>query len=124
MRARLLATSMLMVAALGGGAFATSGDGGGPSRRWAAVYLAEPTLIGSTIVQGPVLFVHDDERMARGEACTTVHLFVPGTGPTEEIASFHCIPRASQAPATFRLVTRPNAKWGYEIGRASCRERV
>ena len=53
---------------------ATSG-GASPVRQWAVVYLQEPTLIGSTIVQGPVLFTHDDARMARGEPCTTVQLF-------------------------------------------------
>src|SRR6185503_12239761 len=72
-----------------------------------------PTLIGSTFVQGPVLFVHDDARMARGEPCTTVRLFNPGEGPAETIASFHCIPRQASAPKVFRLETRPNTEWGF-----------
>src|SRR5690242_16230652 len=70
MRSRLLFGSILMVAILATGAIATSGDRGGPSRQWAATFLLEPTLIGSTIVQGPVLFVHDEAKMARGEPCT------------------------------------------------------
>ena len=113
MRFRTLTASMVMALTLGAGVLATSGDGGGPPRRWAAVYLAEPTLIGSTIVQGPVLFTHDENRMASGEACTTVRLFVPGLGPTEEIASFHCTPRRANAPAKFRYTTRPNTKVGF-----------
>jgi hypothetical protein len=44
----------------------------GPVRQSAIVYLKEPTLIGVTIVQGPVLFVHDNAKMARGEPCTSV----------------------------------------------------
>jgi hypothetical protein len=57
-------------------------------------HLTEPTLIGSTIVQGPALFTRDNAKMARGEPCTTVYLFEPTKGPDEEISSFHCIPTA------------------------------
>jgi hypothetical protein len=102
-----------MVAILATGAIATSGDRGGPSRQWAATFLLEPTLIGSTIVQGPVLFVHDEAKMARGEPCTSVRLFNPGEGPAEEIASFHCIPRPRAAARTFTIRTRPNTEYGF-----------
>jgi hypothetical protein len=112
MRARLFLGSVLMIVILAAGTVATSGDGVGPSRQWAAVYLSEPTLIGSTIVQGPVLFVHDEAKMARGEPCTSVQLFNPGEGPAEEIASFHCIPRREKAPARFSIKTRPNVEMG------------
>jgi hypothetical protein len=113
MRFRALIGSAFIVVALGAAALATNGDGGAAPRRWAAVYLPEPTLIGNTIVQGPVLFTHDDDRMARREPCTTVRLFVPGLGPTEEIASFHCIPRRAVAPAKFTYRTAPNVKMGF-----------
>lgn len=113
MRARLFVGFTLMIAVLTAGAFATSGDRVGPSRQWAAVFLSEPTLIGSTIVQGPVLFVHDEAKMARGEPCTSVQLFDPGEGPAEEIASFHCIPRARSVVATFTIRTRPNTEYGF-----------
>lgn len=83
------------------------------ARRWAIVYLAEPTLIERTIVQGPVMFVHDDAKMARGEPCTTVQLFEPGRGPIEEIAAFHCIPKRRAVVARFTLTTRPNIELGY-----------
>jgi hypothetical protein len=82
-------------------------------RRWATVYLAEPTLIGETIVRGPVMFVHDDLRMARGEPCTSVRLFDPESGPLETIAEFHCIPIARKAAAKFTIATRPNDRLGY-----------
>jgi hypothetical protein len=113
MRSRLFLGSTLMVAILAAGTVATSGDSVGSSRQWAAAFLTEPTLIGSTIVQGPVLFVHDDARMARGEPCTSVQLFNPGEGPAEEIASFHCTPRARAAVRTFTIRTRPNTEYGF-----------
>src|SRR5438876_9734662 len=110
MRSRILLTTWLLVGVLAAGAVATSGDG--PTRQWAVVYLAEPMLIGSTIVQGPVLFTHDDAKMARGEPCTTVRLFEPSGGPTEEIASFHCIPVSRNIVHKFTLRTRPNTEMG------------
>jgi hypothetical protein len=112
MRSRLFVGSFLTVAVLAAGTFA-NGDRGASPRQWAAVFLLEPTLIGSTIVQGPVLFVHDDARMARGEPCTSVQLFNPGEGPAEEIASFHCLPRARAAVNAFTIRTRPNTEYGF-----------
>jgi hypothetical protein len=112
MRSRILLTTCLLLGVLAVGAVATSSDGRGQTRRWAVVYLAEPTLIGSTIVQGPVLFTHDDARMARGEPCTTVRLFEPTGGPTEEIASFHCTPLSRNIVHKFTVRTRPNTEMG------------
>jgi hypothetical protein len=113
MRARLFTGSVLIFTVLVAGAFATSGDRAAPSRQWAAVYLSEPTLIGSTIVQGPVLFVHDEAKMARGEPCTSVQLVNPGSGLAEEIAAFHCISRSARASNKFTITTRPNPSVGF-----------
>ena len=85
----------------------------GPVRQWAIVYLQEPTLIGGTIVQGPVMFVHDDAKMARGEPCTSVQLFDPARGAIDEIAAFHCIPTPRPVVSTFTIRTRPNVEIGY-----------
>jgi hypothetical protein len=84
-----------------------------PVRQSAIAYLKEPTLIGATIVQGPVLFVHDNTKMARGEPCTSVQLFDPARGPIDEIAAFHCIPMPRDVVLTFTIRTRPNAELGY-----------
>jgi hypothetical protein len=107
---RFVAMSVLLVV-LGAGVVATSASTA-PVRQYAVVYLQEPTLIGSTIVQGPVLFTHDDAKMARGERCTTVQLFEPRKGPTESIASFHCISRRRPVVNTFTLRTQPNLQDG------------
>jgi len=112
MRSRILGT-FLLVSAFVAGTVATAGDGVTRGRQRAVAYLAEPTLIGSIIVQGPVLFTHDDGRMARGEPCTTVYLFEPGKGPAEEIASFHCIPTPRKVVHKFTVTTRPNESLGF-----------
>ena len=110
MRIRHVAATLLL-SLLGAGAITSAGSA--PSRQWAIVYLHEPTLIGSTIVQGPVVFVHHEERMARGEPCTTVRLFEPGNGPSEVITEFHCIPMRRAAVHTFTVRTRPNTVDGF-----------
>jgi hypothetical protein len=104
---------LILVVGLSAPVAVHSGDGNSATRRWATVYLSEPTLIGSTIVQGPVMFLHDDARMARGEPCTTVRLFDPERGPIDEIASFHCIPTPRKLASKFTLTTRPNDELGY-----------
>jgi hypothetical protein len=111
MRASKLVVVSLLLCGLGGGVVAAT-RGGSAARQWAVVYLQEPTLIGSTIVQGPVIFTHDDAKMARGEPCTTVQLFEPGSGPAEPIAAFHCTPIRRPLVSVFTLRTRPNTQDG------------
>jgi hypothetical protein len=113
MRSRIFVGACALVGALAVGTVATSGDRVAPARQWAIAYLSEPTLVGSTIVQGPVLFTHDERKMARGEPCTTVQLFDPAKGPAEEVVSFHCIPRSRKVVGTFTVSTRPNVALGF-----------
>lgn len=108
---RLVAASLLLVV-LGAGTVATSGGTTTPGRQWAVVYLQEPTRIGSTIIQGPVLFTHDDAKTARGEPCTTVQLYEPSGGPAEAVASFHCLLTRRPVVNRFTLRTRPNLEDG------------
>jgi hypothetical protein len=113
MRSHLFVGAFLVAAVLTVGAVATTGDGVSPVRQSAAITLTEPTLVGSTIVQGPVLFIHDAEKMSRGEPCTTIQLFDPENGPGEELVSFHCIPKARRVVSTFTVTTRPNIELGF-----------
>ena len=113
MRAHTLIGVVLLAAGLGSATLTAGGHGHGAARQWAVVYLAEPTLIGSTFVQGPVLFTHDAQKMARGEPCTSVQLFEPHRGPFEEVAAFHCIPRPGKVSTRFLLTTRAGASPGF-----------
>ena len=105
MRSRICVGAFLVLAVLAAGTVATSGNPAA-ARQSAIVYVAQPTLIGSTIVEGPVLFTHDDGRMRRGEPCTTVYLFEPGRGPAEAIARRPIV-------SHFTMRTRPNEQLGY-----------
>ena|SRR5580765_1018900 len=111
MRARIAAITMLAFL-LGVAPVATRGDAT-PARQWAVSWLSTPTLVGGTIVQGPVMFVHDEDAMQRGEPCTRVYLFEPGIGPTEQVTAFHCIPINRKAPRKFTMTTRANTEIGY-----------
>lgn len=113
MRPRILVCLFLVVGALTTGTVATSSDRILLRRQWAIVYLTEPTLVGSTIVQGPVLITHDGTRMVRGEPCTTVDSFDPKGGRGEAIVSFHCIPTSRAVVQKFTIQTRPNLALGY-----------
>ena len=70
-------------------------------------------LMGETL-QGDYLFVHDDQAMARGEACTFVY-----KGHNEEpknlVATFHCVPAARNQVAHFTVRTSMNEMGQIEI---------
>lgn len=73
-----------------------------PSRRAALVHFTRPTIIAGTFVFGRVVIVHDDEKMARGDACTTVYRYNPkvATGEGSPLVDFHCQPKARPAART------------------------
>jgi len=106
MRARIIVGIAVVVALLGVGAFASrAGDVAG-SRQWTIVNFPDPVLVKDQILMGPVLIVHDSDKMSRGQACTTFYRFDPGKGPKEELVSFHCRPdaRSVVAETTFTYV--------------------
>lgn len=99
MRSRILVGALLVMVGLSAGSL-LAGGGAAPTLKWAMVNFSQPTMIAGTLVVGPVMFTHDDAKMARGEACTSIHRFWP-TGPAEEIVAFHCTPKWGAAPGKF-----------------------
>jgi hypothetical protein len=106
MRSRIIVGSLALVA-LG---IAASRGAADPALKWAIVNLKDTTVIAGAFVSGPVVFVHDDEKMARGGPCTSVHEFDQKTGIGMEIVAFHCKPRWTKAPERFTqsTATRPD----------------
>ena len=103
MPSRFIFGSLLVAAAITVGSVAQTGAD--PAIKWAAVNLRDTTMIAGTFVSGPVVFIHDDARMAAGEPCTSVHRFDSRTGVGEEIVAFHCKPRWTKAPQRFTQAT-------------------
>lgn len=62
-----------------------------PEKETAVVELTDKTLIVDKVLQGKYLFEHDDDRMARGEACMYIYAYADGKAG-ELVVSFHCVP--------------------------------
>ena len=99
MPSRIILGSLLVAAAMTIGSVAQTGAD--PTIKWAAINLRDTTMIAGTFVSGPVVFVHDDAKMANGQPCTSVHRFEAGKGVGEELVAFHCKPRWGEAPDRF-----------------------
>jgi len=111
MKSRIIVGALIVVGLLGAGTFASGGgvNVSGP-RQWTIVNFMDPVSVLGRNVMGPVMIVHDDQKMARGEACTTFYRFDTSRGPREEIVSFHCTPvqRTVAASTTFTVADNPN----------------
>ena len=122
MRTRMIVGVIGVMALVGAATLAARGfDTVRADKQWSIVNFADPTWVANTLVMGPVLIVHDSDKMARGEACTTFYRFKAGKGPTDEIVSFHCRPRQGTLAetTTFTTVsTEPGCKRlvEYQIG--------
>ena len=80
----------------------------------AVMTFSEPVQLMGVELKGEYLFVHNDEAMARGEACTYVY-----KGNAENVnnlvISFHCIPVAAPRARYFRVRAGLNMLGQYEI---------
>ena len=103
MHARFLVLGALIVGTMSVGTVASRGQGVAGSRTWTMVNFADPVRVVDQFVMGPVMIVHDDQKMERGEACTTFYRFDPARGPQEELVSFHCTPAQRALAAETRL---------------------
>lgn len=106
MRSRFLVGASLLVGILVIGTLSAANLGAAPSKEWVIASFARPTVIAGAIVQGSVLIVHDDERMANGEPCTTVYRFDRVRGRQEKIVSFMCKPTQREAVDKFTATCR------------------
>jgi hypothetical protein len=76
-----------------------------PTKKSAVVTLATPTLVAGAVAYGTVVFEHDDDRMARGEPCTTVYEANPTTKERGRvIVEFMCSPRERPVASKFEAI--------------------
>jgi hypothetical protein len=64
-----------------------------------------PVKLLGVMLKGDYLFVHDEERMARGEACTYVYTYSEGK-KRNLVTSFHCIPTEREKTNHFTVSVR------------------
>lgn len=73
----------------------------------AVVRFVKPIVIAGAIVEGTVIFEHDDARMARGEPCTTVFEADPVTHAKRRVAvEFMCVPVERAVAKTFQATCK------------------
>ena len=70
----------------------------------ATVEFTEPVRVLNVVLKGRYLIVHDDDKMAAGEACTYIYETKTG-GADKLVVSFHCTPVMRQKVATFTFRT-------------------
>ena len=99
MRARIIVGVALVMALFCVGTFVSQAGDRAGQRQWTVVNFMNPVQVKDRMVMGPVLIVHDDEKMAHGEACTSFYRFDRPKGPQEEIVSFHCKPEVEASRA-------------------------
>jgi len=107
MKASIRIGVLIVVALVAAGTLSASSNSYvGAGKQWTIVNFPDPVLVKGQFVMGPVMIVHDSEKMAKGEACTTFYRFDKAKGPQEAIVTFHCNPRATDAkPETTNFVT-------------------
>src|SRR5215208_5056386 len=75
MRSRVLVGALLLVGTMAAGSSASNGAHGVTQKQWAIVNFGDPVLVQNRVLMGSYLIVHDDEKMARGEPCTSIYRF-------------------------------------------------
>ena len=80
----------------------------------AEMNFAHPIELMGVTLKGDYLFVHDDQAMTRGEACTFVYKGL-NEDPKNLVATFHCVPAARNQVAHFTVRTSMNEMGQLEI---------
>jgi len=79
-----------------------------PKQERANVEFTQTVKLVDVLLKGDYLFVHDEERMAKGEDCTYVY-----DAAGKLVVSFHCTPVDRPKAESFRVVTsRMNLAYG------------
>jgi len=106
MRSRILIGAFILFGAAAGVTLAAKGSTFvGMNKQWTVTNFADPVLVSGRVIMGPVLIVHDSDKMKRGEACTTFYRFDPARGGREELVSFHCLPKQAAPIAETKFTT-------------------
>lgn len=93
------------------GALASPGRADNPKLQKAVVQFTEPVKVLDVILKGDYLFVHDEDKMAKGEPCTYIYAY-EANKQGKLVASFHCIPTTREVVDHFTVIvsyTSPGA---------------
>ena len=90
MKTLILLAALLIAVTVGSSASVASKTTAAGKKR-AVMQFTEPVKLMGVTLKGEYLFVHDEEAMARGDACTFVY---KGNAAIDSklVISFHCVP--------------------------------
>src|ERR1700680_810369 len=100
MVSRAVVASVLVVGTLIPATFVMSRDRM-PGQQSAIVSFEHPTRVGSQILIGNYVIVHDEEKMTRGQPCTTFYRVGTRMRLLDEVVSFRCIPHERKIAPSF-----------------------
>ena len=107
MKGLLICIGFLFAVTVAGSPSPATGRAASSSHRQSAIAVfTKPVRLLGVILQGEYMFVHDDELMMSGNACTYVYKLEAGQ-PDKLVVSFHCIPTPREQVATFTVRTSP-----------------
>ena len=115
MRSLLLFITLLVVLTLSNSmvpSVSNAANTGGKER--GVTKFTEPVRLMGTELKGEYLFVHDNEAMARGDACTYVYKGL-AESVNNLVISFHCLPAPALRGPYFRVRVSLNMLGQYEI---------
>ncbi len=112
---RFSQVSLIFVAiAMVVGAQALRAHAATPGKDMSVVDLPDKTRVMKTVLQGKYIFIHDDEKMAKGDACFYIYEYSsdaagqPEARPDKLAVSFHCQPvqrqKATHIVLTYGMV--------------------
>jgi len=85
--------------------FAQKGKANVPAKHQVVVEFPQKVKLLDVVLKGEYVFVHDEEKMARGEACTYIYTSAAGQ-PGNLVVSFHCRPIERKKADHFTVVTK------------------
>jgi len=100
MKRLLIGVSLLAAMMITFGALATHADTEAKKQHRATIQFNEPVKLLNVFLKGEYTFVHDEDKMAKGEDCTFIY-----DSAGKLVTSFHCIPAERPKAKNFRVLT-------------------
>lgn len=100
MKRLLFAASMLAAMMMFFGVLSTQATTETKKTERATIQFNEPVKLLNVFLKGEYTFVHDEEKMAKGEDCTYVY-----DSSGKLVVSFHCVPAQRAKAKTFRILS-------------------
>jgi hypothetical protein len=104
LRILALLTVLLGMVLISGPSRPSSYAAGASGREEGVIRFRTPVRVLGVVLQGEYLFVHDDEKMAKGEDCTAIYKLDSGKRG-QPVVTFHCVPVVRDKVTSFRVRT-------------------